>query len=1172
MSNSKATKQEMVFPPLLNLAEDRPQIIKDFNSVEHINAPYLNGMITPLWKKEESYVNKPVWDYKDNKYEIIDGYLTKNGQDLFPVRNKHFEKEDVTDELSKYMSFDFDDDGVIATLEWIDETNSVKFTYGNYSRTESNIFVNGIVISSRVRVMGTVAIGVVIYEVNGVFYRILFSNGLSGFDNNGTGAISWTRNVPRTNVEESWITSNTRQNVTSEIKTINPVINIADLTHNNVVAYGVSIISDKDILYTRKAAYDTVIWCNGTLFGDPYPRNTTQTETITTYDFVNVSFSQSASGLYSVIQCIQKSDNQWYYAQDPNTLLPDQSNPAFLPRATTSTVEVEGQTYYVYVINQYHNRIDVTTSIDNLAGQTEVPIHLETNDGYVYEGAFDTNTRTLSFSNTLDSWTATKRILSSGYVHFDGVNYNIDNFYKELTISIPHSETVEMNFVTYPNIVLDNGLMYSLYTFPEGSYSESRYPIEMPKNNFLVESGRFTWMGFDPYPAIGFDVVEAHILNDYAYIGRSNCAGNAQAFWVSNTKLCNSGVKTPYQLYISKEAENTLSATACYTDYMNSSATDMLYYAGNSPMSEYLFYESATSTSEDLAYYNRGGFRAAFGKGTGWNLLYNIGDAGSIAIQGLSYSDEENEMGTLITPFASVSSDYYISGCKDFIVYTDVNNKIWKISIKDGVEIRQVFDNQYILVNTISYWNMWDAVHNKKFHYASDYNNRIKSGFDRTTYRAKCTDYYTKINPKRFASCINYNYNQLPRYPVCSYSPTVDILYHPLNENDIIPYIKTYGCEADESSDVQPIEVYWTINNSSTAKYLGSIKVYPSGIQTLYDSNLSTISFSSTKAAQFITCIFSTFINGAGNNDFVSEDYSKYPLVYNNQNEPMFLYNYSGGIDRVEHFFVIQGQYYGVIDRKLYAMIYNNGLVSQQDALADLEDLKYVGNNTTIAFFVNPYTKKIYSFTGDGALEFMFDASKFHFKLVDTDDNVQFFYNPSTQAIYVGTEEGLLVFGPANTYHLEEFTSVDDMEFIKGNIHIVSNDKITTLRYYHDEDEFDNLPLYIETSFFGIGSNESISIDRWNIILYDDEMREQDVYLQVRSLTDVSTQAEEKKLHIDKNGWDKWSHSALVSFCPKLIKGKGIRLTIKTTACIQRIIPHIVDNGTSVPTNKKFSI
>ena len=286
MSNAKATKQEMVFPPLLNLAEDRPQIIKDFNSVEHINAPFLNGMITPLWKKEESYVNKPVWDYKDNKYEIIDGYLTKNGQDLFPVRNKHFEKEEVTDELSKYMSFDFDDNGVIATLEWIDETNSVKFTYGNYTKTESNIFVNGIVIASRVRVMGSVAIGVVIYEVNGVFYRILFSNGLNGFD--GKGAISWARTIPRVDTSVSWIESDTTKTVTSEIKTINPVINIADLTHNGIAAYGVSIISDKDILYTRKAAYWTAIWSssNHYLFANPYPRNDTQTETITTYDFV----------------------------------------------------------------------------------------------------------------------------------------------------------------------------------------------------------------------------------------------------------------------------------------------------------------------------------------------------------------------------------------------------------------------------------------------------------------------------------------------------------------------------------------------------------------------------------------------------------------------------------------------------------------------------------------------------------------------------------------------------------------------------------------------------------------------------------------------------------------------------------------------------------------------
>lgn len=191
---------------------------------------------------------------------------------------------------------------------------------------------------------------------------------------------------------------------------------------------------------------------------------------------------------------------------------------------------------------------------------------------------------------------------------------------------------------------------------------------------------------------------------------------------------------------------------------------------------------------------------------------------------------------------------------------------------------------------------------------------------------------------------------------------------------------------------------------------------------------------------------------------------------------------------------------------------------------------------------------------------------------------LQSFYDESTQSIYIGTEEGLLVFGPQNTYCLEDYKDVVDIEFIDGDIHIIEENteknlhKETILRYYHDRDGYETAQTYIETSFWGLGATEITSIDRWQIILYDPEMREQDVYLQVRSLTDVSTQAEEKKLHVNSNDWDKWSHSVLLSFSPKLIKGQGIRLSIKTDSAIQKIVPHIMDNRTSTTTNSKFSI
>ena len=194
------------------------------------------------------------------------------------------------------------------------------------------------------------------------------------------------------------------------------------------------------------------------------------------------------------------------------------------------------------------------------------------------------------------------------------------------------------------------------------------------------------------------------------------------------------------------------------------------------------------------------------------------------------------------------------------------------------------------------------------------------------------------------------------------------------------------------------------------------------------------------------------------------------------------------------------------------------------------------------------------------------------------DKNVQFWYDPGTQSIFIATEEGLLVFGPNNTYCLEDFKDIVDIEFVDGDIHIIEENKEknihkeTILRYYHDRDGYEPLRIEFETSFWGLGADESTNIDRWSITLYDTEHKPQDVYLQVRTLTNVSTQTEEKKLHINANDWDKYTHSVLINFTPALIKGQGIRLTIKTISNIQKIVTHVQDNKTPTPTHSRFQI
>lgn len=1170
--NQKALRQEVEFPPLLNLQEDRPRVASDFRSVEHNNAPYINGMLLPLWKKEYNFTNKPVYDYENNRYEIKNGWLTKNGEDLFIVENKHFEREDITEEFSKYLAYDFDNNGTLAALEWNTGNNSVRFWYGSSVYESGGLFTNGVILASRVRVVYNsqgvaTPIAILVYESAGwqaVFYMDMRHVQYQ------IHTINWYNTQPKTDPNVTF------SKYEVSIPSPSPIINICSFGTDCV---GVSLVSNYgDVLFTQKEGFYTLFYWdqNSTMYWgqDILPVDGSSTETIRNYQQTNYTFGTQNSSTPEYFNVYRRDDN-WYYCNQPTTVVPDSTDIAFNPKyLPNQTFEYEGQTYAMYQAVRYYNRVIFRSFVDNEWGKTTTA-QIQFSDGFVGTGVYTYNNLVIDHTSTY--WTPITIKATYAVLNFGGTDYHVPNPNKQYTVTVETAPTtVTAPYIVMPNVFLDNGKMYSFYTIPSASEVVSANPLTLPNDCLIIESGEMYWFDISTLRYY-INAVETHITNAYCPYPRENSICVGQNFWNSSTKFASNGCRTPYDMYVAKTAAETFDANVKFTEYSNSNTADMLYYAGTCPRNDYKFYKYATNNSEDVAYFNPGGFRAELKAGTPWNILYYVDSTGAVAVQGISYSAENgNKMGTLVTPMDSPAKVQYIAGCPTFVVYTDGHNKIYKVSIKDGAQIASIFDNHYIIVNTTSFWNMWDEQKSRKFHYATDYNNRTKLGLDRNSYRINNSWFFTVLKSRSFVTAINANYNVLPRLPVSSMLPGANALAHFIG-SDHYPYnVHTYQSECDEAREVQAIDVFAQGDDATDAsvKYVFSIRPYTIGPQIYKESNLEQTSYSDTKAILAVADILSKFIDGAGNHSLVVEGPSKYVLNYNNQNKPTFLYSLVSGIDvdDVQWFFVIQGQYYAVIGEKLYAMIYSNGVISQSDAIVDIRDMKYVGNTPAIAFFVNPYTKQVYSFTGDANLQQIFDAGKYHFQWASPEKELKHWYDESTQSIYIATNEGLLVFGPQNTYCLEDYGNVYEIEFVDGDIHIIEEDKETTIRYYHDREGYEPVQTYIETSFWGLGANEITSIDRWQVTLYDPEHREQDVYLKVRSLTDVSTQSEEKKLHINANDWDKYTHSALVSYTPKLIKGQGIRLFIKTTAAVQKIVPHVMDNKTSTPTNSKFSI
>ena len=1175
MANQKAIRSEVEFPPLLNLQEDKPRIASDFRSVEHNNAPYINGMLTPLWKREYEFTNRPVYDYNNDRYEVDNGWLTKNGEDLFQVENKHFEKEDVTEEYNKYMAFDLDVDDQLAYMEWNPGLNSAKLIYGNSVLDTGPLYANGVVLTARVRCFNSgngqkECVGVIVYEVDTaqkVIYLETLHSKVEKHD------LVWYYTQPKPDASIAF------KKESLPILNPSPIISICPLKNNSV---GVSIISNYgDVLFTRKEGFYTFIhWnedsSNSMHWGqDLLPQSGSATETIKNYQIANFTFGTSNTSMIDYVD-VYKRDDIWYYASSPDDVVPDSDSiyfyPTYLPNQKVIYYNKE---YQMYRAKRYTNKIAFTSFVDNTYGKS-VYITAYFSDGTTSaKTQFAGNMASTTHENY--SWYESKIRVDKVDIDFGGTVYSTSytsNNYSIIQEGSP--EVISASYIVAPNVFLDNGNMYSFYTIPSGSETESKQPMTLPENCLIIESG--TLNAFDTSNhTYSVNAIEAHLTNSFCPYPRENSIAVGQNFWNSSIKFASNGIRTPYDIYVAKTAAETISESVKYTEYSNSNCSDMLYYAGTCPRNDQKFYKYATNNSEDVAWFNPGGFRAPLKNGTPWNILYYVDSTGAVAVQGVSYSKDPEAMGTLVTPFASPAKVQYIAGGKNSVIFVDGHERIYKIDIKDGAEISSIFDNHYIIVNTTSYWNMWDVQRLRKFHYATDYNNRAKIGLTRSKYRAKNADIYTLLRSRQMASAVNPNYSILPRLPVSSVIPGAIALAHWVFPKDYIDNIHVYNSICEEGRETQPIDIFCQGENSSNVAvmYVASVKPYVSGNQIYRDSNMELTSYTDSKAILAVADILSKFIDGAGNHSLIVEGSSKYVLTYNNQNKPTFLYSLVSGIDvdDVKWFFVIQGQYYAVIGEKLYAMIYSNGMISQSDAIVDIRDLKFVGNTPAIAFFVNPYTKQVYSFTGDANLQSIFSAGKYHFQFTDPDRELKHFYDESTQSIYMCTDEGLLVFGPDNTYCLEGYKDVHEIVFVDGDIHVIENNgKETILRYYHDRNGYEPLRIELETSFWGLGAGESTSIDRWSVTLYDTEHKEQDVYLQVRTLTNVSTQTEEKKMHINANDWDKYTHSVLINFTPALIKGQGIRLTIKTISNIQKIVPSVQDNKAPTPTNSRFQI
>ena len=750
-------------------------------------------------------------------------------------------------------------------------------------------------------------------------------------------------------------------------------------------------------------------------------------------------------------------------------------------------------------------------------------------------------------------------------IHWDSETETVPtSYWGKSGFLISHSSTssVSVSWLVAPNIFFDDGKMYSFWAFNVSTSTWSNNT--MPAGSYIVESGSVSGVS-----VAGTVMTYSFSAINYVSIASGYCCPRSigyninQGLFETTVKLNNTATPSP-----ATHASNaTMSSSYTWLEYMSSNASGIRFFPGTSRFTAFNYYanvanvkDNADGTAgggrEDYAVYTVNGFRSQLGN-SHWNVLVNTSLGGTSLVNGLSYSDTPTAMGTLLTPWSSIDDDCYVVYDDNQIIYRDAYNTWWRIYIEEGVELSALLDDRYIIVNTTSFWNCYDSGYSRKFHYATDYNARGLFGSNVATAMSG-DQYYSRLT----ANAINAAYNIQPRLAVTSL-----ILPYVGRVRVVITDFKAINAVCPEDTDIQGIDVYYGSTSGDeeswpACKY--QYTVYPCNTQTsgkVFALEGTTYGISTTTNALASPNIFTKIVNNPGNRDAVKEDNCYYTLVYIiNNSLPIFAYSIASEALNVDAFFCIQGQFYCVIQDKIYSVVYSNGIISEQDAIVDIRGMQYIGSNPRIAFFWSESQRAIYSFTGDAICERCYDASNLEHLLEKPHNS---FYDESSQTIFAPTNAGLLCFGPKNHYLIPEYNKVTYIQTSVDGVTHITNDGITDNVVYYPTEGYDVVPIELETDWWGSGNETVNIIDRWQIVLYDITEKNPKVSVKVgtRALNDISATSEEKEFVIYPKDWDKFTHSVLLNYNPKLIKGKAIRLFVESPVIIAEITAHVSSNN-----------
>ena len=522
-------------------------------------------------------------------------------------------------------------------------------------------------------------------------------------------------------------------------------------------------------------------------------------------------------------------------------------------------------------------------------------------------------------------------------------------------------------------------------------------------------------------------------------------------------------------------------------------------------------------------------------------------------LQGLSIAPDNLTVGTMLCTMSEIDSNYPVIVSEQngvtHIYYKDAYSWNYiKVTSDTDEATMKVINEQYILLNTIDYYNCYNIANGKWYHFGSDWNDRaiftcsISDSGTLDEYKENQESWY-------FASAQGANYESMDIPFISTVFPAYAAFFSKRAQNMQCHLL------AGATPNDQDIDIYYGKNSEygNAPLYRYSMDYANNDIIKYTNNKLENTNYAFSFT--IIPSIFARFINGFINQGIVIDNNHSYLQIYANNTRPIFAIRFQSQLEGVTSAFIIQGQYFVVINNCIYK--YVDGMTT---AIVNVGDMEFIGNNPYVALFWSGTNRTLYRFAGDNNITPISQANEIS-RIVYTS------FNPNTMALYIITDKCILIYGLDTLIRLP-YTQYNSCFPLRDGV-AFSGEGETMEISYNPKEGFDILPIDIETELYGYGNSIKAVNDTVYIRLVRNTIDEGVVTVQSETLNEIMTVSESKDFNINKFMWDKNSGTIFLRYQPKAQAATGFRVRIKSPFAIATL-----QIGSTVETvqNSKYNV